>query len=126
MDPESMDSVFAALAHPSRRRILDIVRENGGCSVNDVSEHFDVSRIAVMKHLTVLEEAGLLISEKHGRTRRLYFNAVPIQMIYDRWTSEYSALWAGKLTRLKYAIEAGDEPVPGTGRTSRRSKTRRK
>ena len=109
MNPNSMGSVFAALAHTSRRRILDIVRENGGCSVNDVAAHFDISRIAVMKHLRVLEEAGLLISEKEGRTRHLYFNAVPIQMIYDRWTSEYSALWASKLTRLKYSVEsAGD------------------
>ena len=109
MDTDSMGSVFSALAHESRRRILDIVRENGGCSVNDVAAHFDVSRIAVMKHLRVLEKAGLLISEKQGRTRRLYFNAIPIQIIYDRWTSEYSALWASKLTRLKYSVEsAGD------------------
>jgi len=109
MNTDSMGPVFAALAHQSRRRILDIVRENGGCSVNDVAAHFDVSRIAVMKHLRVLEKAGLLISEKQGRTRHLYFNAIPIQIIYDRWTSEYSALWASKLTRLKYSVEsAGD------------------
>lgn len=81
------------------------MRADGGCSVNDVAAHFEISRIAVMKHLRVLEEAGLLISEKEGRTRRLYFNAVPIQMIYDRWTTEYSALWASKLTRLKYSVE---------------------
>lgn len=105
MNPESMDSAFSALAHPSRRRILDIVRENGGCSVNDVAAYFDISRIAVMKHLRVLEDARLLISEKEGRVRRLYFNAIPIQMIYDRWTTEYSALWASKLTRLKHEVE---------------------
>ena len=111
MNPESMDSVFAALAHPSRRRILDIVKEDGGCCVNDVAAHFDVSRIAVMKHLRVLEDAKLIVSEKDGRTRRLYFNAIPIQMIYDRWTSDYSALWASKLTRLKYEVEAVGPPV---------------
>ena len=105
MDPESMDSVFSALAHPARRRILDIVKEDAGCSVNDVAAHFDMSRIGVMKHLRVLEDAKLLISEKEGRTRHPYFNAIPIQMIYDRWTSEYSALWASKLTRVKYAVE---------------------
>jgi DNA-binding transcriptional ArsR family regulator len=111
MSADSMDSIFAALAHPSRRQILDILKEHPGCSVNDVAEHFDVSRIAVMKHLRVLEAAGLLISEKEGRTRQLYFNAVPIQMVYDRWTSEYSALWASKLTRVKYAVEgAGAQP----------------
>lgn len=105
MNSESMDSLFSALAHPSRRRILDIVKEDAGCSVNDVAAHFDVSRIAVMKHLRVLEDVGLLVSEKEGRTRRLYFNAVPIQMIYDRWTSEYGSLWASRMTRLKYAME---------------------
>lgn len=111
MKNDSMDSIFGAMAHPSRRRILDIVRQSAGCSVNDVASYFDISRIAVMKHLRVLEDAGLLISEKEGRTRRLYFNAIPIQMIYDRWTTEYSALWASKLTRLKYAVEGTGEPA---------------
>jgi DNA-binding transcriptional ArsR family regulator len=102
---ESMDAVFEALASPARRRILDIVKNDPGCSVKEVAGHFEISRIAVMKHLGVLEGAGLIVSEKTGRTRRLYLNPVPIQMIYDRWTSEFSALWAGKLTRLKYRVE---------------------
>lgn len=105
MKPESMDKVFKALSSGVRREMLDIVRDDPGCSVAAVSGHFDVSRIAVMKHLNVLEEAGLLISEKKGRQRCLYFNTVPIQMIHERWTSEYSALWAGKLTALKYKLE---------------------
>ncbi|MBT8079122.1 MAG: ArsR family transcriptional regulator [Gammaproteobacteria bacterium] len=100
-----MDNVFHALASQPRRRILDILRRKPGCNVNEVARHFDVSRIAVMKHLSVLEQAGLLISEKHGRKRSLYFNAVPIQMIYERWSSEYSALWAGKLTAFKFGVE---------------------
>jgi predicted transcriptional regulator len=106
MKPESMDKVFQALAASARRDILDIVQARPGCNVTDVCRHFDVSRIAVMKHLNVLEQAGLLISEKEGRTRRLYFNAVPIQLIYERWTSEYSAMWAGKLTAFKYHVES--------------------
>ncbi len=126
MDPNAMGSVFAALAHASRRRILDIVRENGGCSVNDVAAYFDVSRIAVMKHLRVLEEAGLLISEKQGRTRRLYFNAIPIQIIYDRWTSEYSALWASKLTRLKHSVESAGDQASGGDRKGDGTRARRK
>jgi len=105
MKPESMDKVFQALASSTRREMLDIVRNRPGCSVRDVSRHFDVSRIAVMKHLTVLEQAGLLISEKKGRRRSLYFNTVPIQIIHDRWTSEFSALWAGKLTAFRYRLE---------------------
>jgi predicted transcriptional regulator len=105
MKPESMDKVFQALASSVRRQMLDIVREQPGCSVGEVARHFDVTRIAVMKHLAVLEHAGLLISEKKGRTRSLYFNTVPIQMIHDRWSTEFSALWAGKLTAFKYRTE---------------------
>lgn len=105
MKPESMDKVFHALGSASRRKILDVVRNSPGCSVKHVCRHFDVSRVAVMKHLAVLEQADLLVSEKNGRTRSLYFNTVPIQMIYERWTDEYSAYWAGKVTALKYRVE---------------------
>jgi predicted transcriptional regulator len=105
MKPESMDIVFQALASPVRREILDIVRNDPGCSVTSVCRHFDMSRIAVMKHLTVLERANLLLSEKPGRTRCLYFNTVPIQMIYERWSTDFSALWAGKMTAFKYDLE---------------------
>lgn len=106
MGDDPQGAVFAALASAARRRMLDILKEAPGCSVSHVAEHFETSRIAVMKHLRVLEGAGLVRSEKHGRTRALYFNAVPIQAIYDRWTTEYSALWASKLTRIKYAVES--------------------
>lgn len=101
-----MDAVFAALAHETRRRILDLLKARPGAGVGEIAAAFDVSRIAIMKHLAVLEEANLIVSRKEGRTRRLWFNAAPIQMIYDRWTSDYSAYWAGELTRLKYLAEA--------------------
>lgn len=102
-----MDAVFQALASHHRRKILDLVKSMPGCSVNDVCKYFDMSRIAVMKHLRVLEDAGLLVSRKPGRTRELFFNAVPIQMIYDRWTTEYSQFWASQVTDLKFRVEAG-------------------
>lgn len=105
LNDDDMDAVFQALAHESRRRMLDMVKECPGIGVGALASDFDVSRIAVMKHLGVLEQAGLLVSEKDGRTRRLYFNAVPIQMIHDRWTTEYSAYWSGNLTRIKYLAE---------------------
>ena len=108
-DDREQDDVFHALASSARRRILDILREHPGANVNEVCAFFDTSRIAVMKHLRVLEDAGLVISKRDGRSRRLYFNAVPIQMIYDRWTSEYSALWARRLTDLKYRVEMGED-----------------
>lgn len=101
-----MDTLFQALGNESRRRMLDIIKEEPGIGVGALAGEFDVSRIAVMKHLAVLEAANLVVSEKDGRTRRLYFNAAPIQMIHDRWTTEYSAYWAGQMTRIKYRAEA--------------------
>jgi DNA-binding transcriptional ArsR family regulator len=101
-----MSRIFHALAHESRRKIMDVLKAHPGITVGRLALEFDVSRIAVMNHLAVLEEAGLAISEKDGRTRRLYLNAAPIQMINDRWMSDYSAHWARKLTGIKYAAEA--------------------
>jgi len=101
-----MDAVFLALASPARRKILDIVKDQPGCGVKHVAQYFAVSRIAVMKHLRVLVRAKLLVSEKEGRRRKLYFNVVPIQMIHERWTTQYSAYWASRLTKVKYRIEA--------------------
>lgn len=114
-----MDAVFAALAHETRRRILDVLKMRPGAGVGEIAAEFDVSRIAIMKHLAVLEHANLIVSVKEGRTRRLWFNAAPIQMIHDRWTTDYSAYWAGELTRLKYLAEARAQPATKTkkGRT---------
>ena len=105
MLPDDFDAVFAALAHRDRRRILDLVRNNPGCRVDDLGSHFETSRVAVLKHLKVLERADLIVSHKVGRERRLYFNVVPVQIIYDRWASEFSALWASPIAQLKYRVE---------------------
>lgn len=101
-----MDAVLQALGNESRRRMLDIVKDRPGIAVGALAKEFDVSRIAVIKHLAVLEDANLITSEKDGRLRRLYFNVVPIQMIHERWTTEYSAYWAGQVTRIKHMAEA--------------------
>ena len=106
LESDSLDSVFAALAHPARRRMMDLLVQAPGCSVKWMSSHFEFSRIAAMKHLAVLEAAGLAMSEKEGRTRRLYFNSVPIQRIHDRWTSQYSAFWSERMTDAKERVEA--------------------
>ena len=100
------DLIFQALAHAQRRRILDIVRANPGCTVSDVVKEFDTSRIAVMKHLNVLYDADLVIHEKIGRSRYLYLNVIPIQLIYDRWSDQYGEFWGGKLADIKYAVES--------------------
>jgi DNA-binding transcriptional ArsR family regulator len=102
---DDMAAVFDALGHPTRRRILDLLRATPGMSVGALAEAFDVGRIAVMHHLRQLEDCGLVVSLKTGRTRELYHNPVPIQLIYDRWTSEYGSFWASKMVDVKYAVE---------------------
>ena len=105
MRPEATDLLFAALAHASRRRILDLLLESPGMSVKALASHFDVSRIMVLKHLRALEEVDLVLSKKEGRTRRLFFNPVPIQEIYDRWTDRYSAFWSARMKDIKSRVE---------------------
>jgi len=100
------DNVFQALAHTIRREMLDVCRDQPGLSVGEMATHFDVSRIAVMNHLAVLEKADLIISERVGRTRKLYLNVMPIQEIYERWTDTYSAYWADRLSSIKQTAEA--------------------
>ena len=80
-------------------------------NVNELSEQFEFSRFALMKHLRFLQSAELVISRREGTSRRLYLNAVPIQTVYDRWISKYSEFWAPRLTRLKRAIEMEDEEM---------------
>lgn len=101
----SQDAVFQALAHSARRRILDLLKSMPGATVNDIAKYFEISRIAVMKHLAVLETADLIVSRKVGRMRQLYFNAVPLQLIHDRWATDYAAFWAGRVLDLKYQLE---------------------
>jgi predicted transcriptional regulator len=101
-----MGPVFDALGSPTRRRILDLVKADPGCTVGEVAARFDVTRIAVMHQIRLLEAVQLLVSRKEGRRRRLYFNTVPIQMIYDRWTSELGALWASRMADVKYRVES--------------------
>ena len=85
MTETDLDAVFVALASQPRRQILDILAARPGSTVNQVAEQFEMSRVGVLKHINVLEDAGLLISEKVGRERPLYFNPVPLQLIHERW-----------------------------------------
>lgn len=102
---DDMDQIFHALAHTTRRAILDHLRDTPGMAVGKLAMHFDVSRVAIMTHLGVLERAGLIVSEKDGRSRKLYLNVIPIQLIHDRWTDIYSSHFASRLTAIKYAAE---------------------
>ena len=122
--PQQTDLVFQALASRPRRLIMDIVKRMPGCCVNDICEHFDISRIGVMKHLNVLVSAKLVISRKQGRNRQLFFNAAPIQMIYDRWTDEYGVFWATQAVDLKKQVESKQKSAKQNQRKSSK-KTKR-
>lgn len=100
-----LDCVFHALAHVIRREILDLLRQAPGITVGELAKNFDVSRIAVMNHLTVLTDANLIISKKERRSRRLYLNAMPIQEIYERWTDTYSQHWLDRMSLIKQTAE---------------------
>lgn len=110
MASDDLDATFFALSAELRRRMLDVLKNEGGCNVSRVCEHFEaeIGRHAVMKHLATLERGGLLVSAKDGRDRRLWFDPTPLQLIHERWTTEYSAFWAARLTRLKYAAEGAE------------------
>ncbi|MGJ3238735.1 MAG: ArsR/SmtB family transcription factor [Anaerolineae bacterium] len=99
------DEVFKALSDPHRRTLLDALFQRDGQSLNELSDLLPMTRYGVMKHLQVLEVAGLITSEKVGREKHHYLNAVPIQMVYERWVSKYAQPWAQALTGLKNMME---------------------
>lgn len=109
MESAELDLLFATLAHPDRRRMIDLLIEGPGMSLKALASHFETSRIAVLKHVRALEAAELVLSKKVGRTRHLYFNPVPIQRVHDRWTTRYSAFWSGRLADVKERVEGRAE-----------------
>jgi predicted transcriptional regulator len=106
MKDADLNHLFAALAHPVRRRMLDLLRDAPGLSIAALAEHFTMSAVGVLKHVRVLERAALIHSEKHGREKHLFFNVVPIQLVYDRWTDQYSRFWAARLADIKDRLES--------------------
>jgi DNA-binding transcriptional ArsR family regulator len=117
MEPDDLDATFFALASDLRRRMLDVLKREGGCNVNRLCEEFsaEVGRHAVMKHLAVLERGGLLVTAKDGRDKRLWFDPTPLQLIHERWTTEFSAYWAARLTRAE--VRRGRRRGPRPART---------
>ena len=100
------ESVFRALADPSRRLLLDLLFKRDGRTLSELGAELPMTRFGVMKHLRVLEEAGLIATRKVGREKLHYLNPVPIQLIADRWINKYSALRASALADLKAVLEA--------------------
>jgi uncharacterized protein YndB with AHSA1/START domain len=100
-----MDAVFKALADPTRRSLLDELFEQDGQSLSALEGRLPLSRFGVMKHLKVLEAAGLVVARKRGREKLHFLNPVPIRLVHDRWVSKYAEPWAATLTGLKKRIE---------------------
>ena len=100
-----MDAVFKALADPTRRSLLDELFEQDGQTLSALEERLPMTRFGVMKHLKVLEEAGLVVARKRGREKLHFLNAVPIRLVHDRWVSKFAEPWAATLSELKTSIE---------------------
>jgi DNA-binding transcriptional ArsR family regulator len=100
-----MDEVFKALADPTRRELLDRLFEQDGQTLSALEERLPMSRFGVMKHLKVLEGAGLVTTRKRGREKLHFLNPVPIRLIHDRWVSKYAEPWASALSELKKDLE---------------------
>lgn len=100
-----LDQVWKALSDPTRRSILDTLR-GGPKTTTEIVEGFpDMTRHAVMKHIDVLREAGLINTREEGRRRINSINAVPIRQIYERWMGPFSELWSSNLLRIKDNVE---------------------
>jgi DNA-binding transcriptional ArsR family regulator len=99
------DRVFKALADPTRRLLLDRLFERDGRTLTDLEAQLDMTRFGVMKHLRVLEDAGLVVARKAGREKHHFLNPVPIRQIYERWIDKYTERRASALVDLKTGLE---------------------
>jgi DNA-binding transcriptional ArsR family regulator len=106
---EDLDRVWKALADPTRRAILDLLRRKPRTTTEITAEIPGLSRFGVMKHLGVLRGAGLVQAREEGRSVVNSLNVVPIRLIYERWVSDYQDLWARKLTALKRSLELEED-----------------
>ena len=107
-DP-TVSAVLAALADPTRRQIVEILSDGQVRSISEITAHFGMSRQAVSKHLTILNDAGIVVSERVGRDRG---NRLQPRGLYPlrEWFSHYSAFWDDRLEALKQQVEQGENP----------------
>lgn len=103
--------MFKALADPTRRELLDELFGDDGQTLTALEERFAMSRFGVMKHLKVLEDAGLVVTRKRGREKLHFLNPVPIRLVHDRWVSKYAEPWVAGLSDLKQRLETPMEKI---------------
>jgi DNA-binding transcriptional ArsR family regulator len=101
--------VFKALADPTRRLLLDRLFERDGRTLTELESEVEMTRFGVMKHLRVLEDAGLVLPRKSGREKQHFLNPVPIRLIHDRWIDKYTERRVSALVDLKNELENGDD-----------------
>src|SRR6478735_11939674 len=104
----AMDDVFRALADPTRRSLLGERFREDGQTLSALEQRLPMTRFGVMKHLKLLEEAGLVTTQRRGREKLHFLNPVPIREVHDRWVSKYAEPWASALTGLKRDLERED------------------
>lgn len=102
---DDLDQIWKALSDPTRRAILDILRKGARTTTEIVEAFPDMTRFAVMKHIEVLRNAGLINMREDGRQRINSLNVVPIRQIYERWVGPFAELWSSTLLRIKDDIE---------------------
>ena len=107
----AVEPVFKALSDQTRRELLDELFRRDGQTLNALASRFDMTRVAVAKHLRLLEDAGLVATRRRGREKLHYLNPVPIRLVHDRWVSKYTEAWAAGLADLKRDLEANVEKV---------------
>jgi len=100
-----MDAVFKAIGDPTRRSLLDELFKQDGQTLSALEQRLPMTRFGVMKHLKVLEEANLVVTQRRGREKLHFLNPVPIRLVHDRWVSKYAEPWAAALSGLKTKLE---------------------
>jgi DNA-binding transcriptional ArsR family regulator len=118
---ESLDQVWKALSDPTRRTILDVLRDRPRTTTEIVGRFSQLSRFGVMKHLEVLRQAQLVSTRESGRQRVNSLNVVPIRQIYERWVGPFQELWSGELLGIKDMAET-ESPGGRRGASPRRKK----
>jgi len=104
------DRVFKALADPTRRFLLDLLFQRDGRTLKELESGLEMTRFGVMKHLRILEDAGLVVTRRSGREKLHFLNAVPIRVIHDRWIDKYREREVSALVALKTDLEKKDKP----------------
>ena len=118
---DKLDPVWKALSDPTRRAILDLLRNQPRTTTEIVESFPYLTRFGVMKHLDALREAGLVHTREEGRQRVNSLNVFPIRQIYERWVSPFQEMWSSALLGIK---EAAEQESSGTGRSASRKRTK--